>query len=66
MLLRCRRSLPTEKARVPAPVRIATRTAGRTAMVSNTSVSRAPIAVVIALSTCGRLRVITATAPSAA
>src|SRR4051794_30908964 len=60
MSLRWRRSLPTENARSPAPVMIATRTAGRTAMVSSTSVSRAPISVVIALSACGRFSVITA------
>src|SRR5271163_3656478 len=60
MSLRWRRSLPTEKARSPAPVRIATRTAGWTATVSRTSVRRAPISVVIALSACGRLSVITA------
>ena len=35
MLLRWRRSLPTEKAWSPAPVMIATRTAGRTAIVSS-------------------------------
>src|SRR5215217_7300701 len=64
MSLRWRRSLPTEKARSPAPVTMATRTAGRTAIVSRTSVSRAPISVVIALSACGRFRVMTATRPS--
>src|SRR5215211_5789535 len=64
MSLRWRRSLPTEKARSPAPVTMATRTLGRTAIVSKTSVSRAPISVVIALSACGRLRVMTATRPS--
>src|SRR4051812_48512226 len=60
MPLRWRRSLPTENARSPAPVRMATRTAGWTAIVSRTSVRRAPISVVIALSACGRLGVITA------
>ena len=59
MLLRCRRSLPTEKARSPAPVRTTTRTAVRTAIVSTISVSSAPISVVIALSACGRFSVIT-------
>src|SRR5215207_2792127 len=63
MDLRCRRSLPTEKARSPAPVRITTRTAVRTAIVSTISVRRAPISVVIALSACGRLRVTSATRP---
>src|ERR687894_438983 len=53
MSLRWRRSLPTENARVPAPVTMATRTDGRTAIVSRISVSRAPISVVIALSACG-------------
>src|SRR3954453_2294983 len=66
MPLRWRRSLPTENARSPAPVMIATRTAGWTAMVSRTSVSRAPISVVIALSACGRLSVITAICSPAA
>src|SRR5215216_1868762 len=64
MSLRCRRSLPTEKARSPAPVMMATRTVGRTAIVSRTSVSRAPISVVMALSACGRFRVMSATRPS--
>src|SRR5215216_8090234 len=64
MSLRWRRSLPTEKARSPAPVMMATRTVGRTAIVSKTSVSRAPSSVVIALSACGRFRVMTATRPS--
>src|ERR671912_1432779 len=64
MFLRWRRSLPTEKARSPAPVRMATRTDGVTAIVSRTSVRRAPISVVIALSACGRFNVITATRPS--
>src|SRR5215211_976366 len=64
MSLRWRRSLPTEKARSPAPVMMATRTVGRTAIVSRTSVSRAPISVVIALSACGRFRVMSATRPS--
>src|SRR5215207_165869 len=63
MSLRWRRSLPTEKARSPAPVMMATRTVGRTAIVSRTSVSRAPISVVIALSACGRFRVMRATCP---
>ena len=63
MSLRWRRSLPTEKARSPAPVMMATRTAGRTAIVSRISVSRAPISVVIALSACGRFRVMSATCP---
>ena len=62
--LRCRRSLPTENARSPAPVRTTTRTAVRTAISSTTSVNRAPISVVIALSACGRFRVIRATRPS--
>src|SRR3954471_21859786 len=66
MFLRWRRSLPTENARSPAPVMIATRTAGRTAMVSRISVRRAPISVVIALSACGRLSVMTAICSSAA
>ena len=52
MFLRWRRSLPTEKARRPAPVRMTARTAGRTAIVSRISVRRAPIAVVIALMAC--------------
>src|SRR5215216_2604274 len=43
---------------------MATRTVGRTAIVSRTSVSRAPISVVIALSAWGRFRVMTATRPS--
>src|SRR3954452_1156231 len=60
MPLRWRRSLPTENARSPAPVMIATRTAGRTAMDSRISVSRAPISVVMALSAFGRLSVIKA------
>src|SRR3954467_15790720 len=60
MPLRWRRSLPTENAWSPAPVMIATRTAGRIAMVSRISVRRAPISVVIALSACGRLSVIRA------
>src|SRR5215218_7826750 len=60
MPLRWRRSLPTENARSPAPVMIATRTPGRTAIVSRIAVRRAPISVVIALSACGRLSVITA------
>src|SRR5258706_9161275 len=64
MSLRWRRSLPTEKALSPAPVMIATRTLGRTAIVSRISVRRAPISVVIALSAWGRLRVMTATRPS--
>src|SRR5215216_5929657 len=63
MSLRWRRSLPTEKARSPAPVTMATRTAGWTAIVSKTSVSRAPSSVVIALSAWGRFRVMTATRP---
>src|SRR3954447_2031542 len=62
--LRWRRSLPTEKARSPAPVRTTTRTVVRTAMSSIVSVSRAPISVLIALSTCGRLRVTRAIRPS--
>src|SRR4051794_22471704 len=66
MPLRWRRSLPTENARSPAPVMIATRTAGRTAMVSRISVRRAPISVVIALSACGRLSVISAICSAAA
>src|SRR5690349_9980632 len=65
MLLRWRRSLPTEKARSPAPVRTTTRTEVRTAIVSTISVSRTPISVVIALSAWGRLSVTTATWPSA-
>jgi hypothetical protein len=64
MFLRWRRSLPTENARSPAPVRITARTAVRTAIVSTISVRRAPISVVIALSAWGRLRVISATWPS--
>ena len=60
MFLRCRRSLPTENARLPAPVMITTRTAGRTAIVSRTSVRLAPISVVMALSACGLFNVITA------
>ena len=63
MSLRWRRSLPTENARSPAPVRTTTRTAGRTAIASTTSVSRAPISVVIALSACGRFSVTTAIRP---
>src|ERR671911_635141 len=50
MLLRCRRSLPTENARSPAPVMTTQRTLRRTATSSRTSVSRAPISVVMALS----------------
>src|SRR5215208_999391 len=42
---------------------MATRTGGRTAIVSRISVSRAPISVVIALSACGRFRVMSATCP---
>ena len=64
MPLRWRRSLPTENARSPAPVRMTTRMAVRTAIVSTISVRRAPISVVIALSACGRLSVISATWPS--
>src|SRR5204863_87406 len=60
MFLRWRRSLPTEKARSPAPVSTTTRTAGRTAIDSTIWVRRAPISVVIALSACGRLSVISA------
>ncbi len=63
MALRWRRSLPTEKARSPAPVMTATRTVERTAIVSRISVRRAPIAVVMALS-AGRLRVTIAMRPS--
>src|SRR5262245_31810485 len=64
MFFRWRRSLPTEKARWPAPVRMTARTAERTAIVSRISVRRAPIAVVIALSACGRFSVMTATRSS--
>src|SRR5215212_9696605 len=63
MLLRCRRSLPTEKARSPAPVRITTRAAVRTAIVSMITVNSAPISVLIALSGWGRFSVTTATWP---
>src|SRR3954451_19344 len=66
MPLRWRRSLPTENARSPAPVMIATRTTGRTAMASRISVRRAPISVVIALSACGRLSVMSAICSPAA
>src|SRR5919198_885883 len=64
MSLRWRRSLPTEKARSPAPVMTAARMLVSTAISSRTSVSRAPIAVVIALSACGRFSVMIATRPS--
>ena len=50
------------KRALPAPVKIAARTVGRTAMVSMIWVSSAPISVLIALSG-GRLSVITATRP---
>src|SRR5215207_311390 len=66
MFLRWRRSLPTEKARSPAPVMTAARIVGRTAIVSRISVRRAPISVVMALSACGRFRVMSTTRPSIA
>ena len=52
-----------EKALSPAPVRMATRTVGRAAIVSRISIRLAASSVEIALSACGRLRVTTATRP---
>src|SRR5215211_4477008 len=66
MFLRWRRSLPTEKARSPAPVMTAARIVGRTAIVSRISVRRAPISVVVVLFAYGRFRVMSAMRRSAA